>query len=50
VTSLTLVREVGKVGLHHSVVEGLSLAVTVVEGLIMVVLHGILETVNMQAT
>lgn len=48
--SLTLTKEVREIGLHHSLVEGLGLAVDVMKGLVVVVLNSVLHIHNLQAT
>lgn len=48
--SLTLAKEVWEIGLHHSLVEGLRLAVDVMKGLVVVVLNSVLHIHNLQTT
>lgn len=48
--SLTLTKEVREIGLHHSLVEGLGLAVDVMKGLVVIVLNSVLHIHNLQAT
>lgn len=45
--SLTLTKEVWEIGLHHSLVEGLGLAVGVMKGLVVVVPNSVLHIHNL---